>query len=78
MKNRPLYEKLYMAGTALALGGMGLVVSIAFAGAGVVLLAVALLVFLAGLLTELLAPHFSSSPESLGTPAARSTPTVRR
>ncbi len=69
MRNRTLHEKLYIAGGAMALGGVGLVLSIMFAGAGVVLLTVAVLTLLAGLVVELLAPQYQQFREGLGPPA---------
>lgn len=68
MRNRMLYEKLYIAGGAMALGGVGLVLSIVFAGAGLVLLTMAVLALLAGLIVELLAPQYQQFREGLGSP----------
>lgn len=73
MRNRTLYEKLYIAGGALALGGVALVLSVLFAGAGVVMLFLALLTLLAGLVVELLLPqpHRSQQPMESALPPTR-------
>ncbi|MEK7847364.1 MAG: hypothetical protein AAB270_00410 [Chloroflexota bacterium] len=73
MRNRTLYEKLYIGGGALALGGVALVLSVLFAGAGVMMLFLALLTLLAGLVVELLwpQPQRSQQPLESAVPQAR-------
>jgi hypothetical protein len=78
MRSRSLYEKLYIAGGAMALGGVGMVLSIVLAGAGVVLLALALLVILAGLMVELLAPQLHRLRQALGPPTSHTAVTPER
>ncbi|MDP3061759.1 MAG: hypothetical protein Q8O40_00900 [Chloroflexota bacterium] len=57
MKKQNAIERLYLVAGGLALAGMGMVFSIVFAGPGVVVLAVAAALFLAGLTIQLVRPQ---------------------
>ncbi len=57
MKKQNAIERLYLVAGGLSLAGMGMVFSIVFAGPGVVVLGVAAVLFLAGLVMQLVRPQ---------------------
>jgi hypothetical protein len=71
MKNRALHDKLYIAGAVIALAGVGLVLSVIFAGPGLLLLTLGLVSLLGGLIVDLLAPQFHRFLQALGIPPTR-------
>ncbi len=72
MKTRKLAERLYAVAAMLAVVGIGLTLSIIFAGAGIALLGVSVVLFLAGIGLQLSSParaavtrHLESAARSL-------------